>query len=97
MTIDNDALVRGVGFIPTESMRRYAGDYALKRALHKAHPDDFIVQEKQRGYLCTVSPNSDFPNQEELERQRPLRRLHAGHLQDDNLGRLQGRCSLAQC
>jgi tRNA(Glu) U13 pseudouridine synthase TruD len=69
-SIGNDALERGVGFIPMPSMRRYAGGFPLVHAQHKATPTDFVVEEKQPGLQCTVSTSSDFPNQEELERRK---------------------------
>jgi len=69
-SISKDALSHGAGFIPVPSMRRYAGDFSLVRAQHKATPTDFVVQEKQPGYLCTVSTSSDFPNPGELENRK---------------------------
>ncbi|MBS1997482.1 MAG: tRNA pseudouridine(13) synthase TruD [Cyanobacteria bacterium SZAS LIN-2] len=69
-SIEKDALERGVGFIPTASMRRYAGDFPLVAAQHKATPEDFIVEEKQPGYQCTVSTASDFADPEELDRRK---------------------------
>jgi tRNA(Glu) U13 pseudouridine synthase TruD len=42
-------------------MRRYAGGFPLVHAQHKAVPTDFVVEEKQPGYQCTVSKDSDFP------------------------------------
>ena len=66
--IPDDAMTRGRGFIPTASMRRYAGDFELWSAQHKATPEDFIVEEKQQGYQCTVAMTSDFASQEALNR-----------------------------
>jgi len=63
-----DALVYGRGFIPTDSMFRYAGNFPRTHAQHKANPEDFIVEEKpKRGYATTVSTKSDFPCREELD------------------------------
>jgi len=69
-SIHKDALERGVGFIPIASMRRYAGDFPLVSAQHKATPEDFIVEEKQPGYQTTVSIESDFPDPDELDRRK---------------------------
>ena len=69
-SIHKDALERGLGFIPIPSMRRYAGDFTLAPAQHKATPEDFIVEEKQPGYQCTVSTESDFPDPDELDRRK---------------------------
>jgi TruD family tRNA pseudouridine synthase len=66
-SIHKDALALGMGFIPTDSMHRYAGGFSIADASHKADPDHFIVEEKQPGYQCTVSTTSDFPNQDELD------------------------------
>lgn len=57
----------GIGFVPTAAVRDFAGNFEVWPAQHKADPDDFIVQERQPGLQCTVSPQSDFPNQESLD------------------------------
>jgi TruD family tRNA pseudouridine synthase len=67
-SISKDALALGAGFIPMPAMRRYAGDFSLVYAQHKADRSHFRVQEKQPGYLCTVSTRTDFRSQEDLDR-----------------------------
>jgi tRNA(Glu) U13 pseudouridine synthase TruD len=66
-SIAKDAQTLGLGFIPEASMQRYAGGFKRRRAQHKATPEDFIVEEKQPGYQCTVSTHSDFANPDALE------------------------------
>jgi len=69
-TIGKDVLERGVGYIPTAPMRRFAGGFPLVHAQHKATPTDFVVEEKQPGLQTTVSTASDFSDPEELERRK---------------------------
>ncbi len=56
----------GQGFVPTASVRNFAGNFEVWPAQHKADPDDFVVQERQPGLQCTVSTASDFASPEAL-------------------------------
>lgn len=59
MTIPEITLKRGKGFVPTASMRAYAG-FSVWPAQHKMTPRDFVVRERHPNLQLTESPESDF-------------------------------------
>lgn len=66
MTIPETTLRRGKGFVPTASMRAYAG-FPVWPAEHKMTPADFTVRERQPGLQCSEAPESDFESREALD------------------------------
>ena len=50
----------GFGFLPTEQLRRYAGNHPVVLAQHKADASHFIVQEVHRYGMLTATTRSDF-------------------------------------
>jgi len=65
--INDITMTSGQGFVPQTAVRNFAGNFEVLKAQHKADPDDFVVQEQQPGLQCTVSTQSDYPNQDVLE------------------------------
>lgn len=63
-TITENTLRTGQGFVPSASLRSFAGGFDNWRAEHKKDPLHFVVTEKQPGLQLTVSPKSDLPNPE---------------------------------
>jgi tRNA(Glu) U13 pseudouridine synthase TruD len=60
-TVISDKAARtGFGFLPTEQLRRYAGDHSVVPAFHKADASHFIVQEFHRYGMLTATTRPDF-------------------------------------
>ena len=62
--ISEKALRTGFGFIPMESLRRFAGNFPVVPAQHKLDSSHFIVEELQREGLLTATPKSDFTEEQ---------------------------------